>query len=75
VAALVKEADMTGVLAEAAALPQERRLVTEIPGPRSRELMTRRAAALSYPGGATLPVFVEPAGGGVVVLLVPKKQI
>lgn len=28
------------------ALPQERRLVTEIPGPRSRELAARRAAAV-----------------------------
>ncbi|MCU1617025.1 MAG: 4-aminobutyrate aminotransferase [Frankiales bacterium] len=58
---------MTGVLAEPAALPQERRLVTGLPGPRSRELMARRAAAVSAAVGTTVPVFVERAGGGVVV--------
>jgi 4-aminobutyrate aminotransferase / (S)-3-amino-2-methylpropionate transaminase / 5-aminovalerate transaminase len=46
---------------------QERRLVTEIPGPRSRELSARRAAAVSAGVSTTLPVFVERAGGGVVV--------
>jgi len=48
-------------------LPQERRLVTEVPGPRSRELMTRRGAAVARGVGTTLPVFVERAGGGVLV--------
>ena len=48
-------------------LPQERRLVTEVPGPRSRELMQRRAAAVATGVGTTLPVFVEAAGGGVIV--------
>ncbi|MGY1691456.1 4-aminobutyrate--2-oxoglutarate transaminase [Geodermatophilus sp. SYSU D01105] len=48
-------------------VPQERRLVTEIPGPRSRELGARRAAAVSSAVGSTLPVYVERAGGGVVV--------
>ena len=56
---------MTDVLAPA--LLQERRLVTEIPGPRSRELLARRSAAVSAGVGTTLPVFVERAGGGVVV--------
>jgi 4-aminobutyrate aminotransferase / (S)-3-amino-2-methylpropionate transaminase / 5-aminovalerate transaminase len=46
---------------------QERRLVTEIPGPRSRALMERRTAAVSAGVGGTLPVFVERAGGGVIV--------
>jgi 4-aminobutyrate aminotransferase/(S)-3-amino-2-methylpropionate transaminase len=58
---------MTDLLAPATALPQRRRLVTEVPGPRSRELMTRRSAAVSGGVGTTLPVFVERAGGGVVV--------
>ncbi|MGY1618948.1 4-aminobutyrate--2-oxoglutarate transaminase [Geodermatophilus sp. SYSU D00691] len=58
---------MTGVLTPAASLPQERRLVTEVPGPRSRELMARRTAAVSSAVGGTLPVFVERAGGGVLV--------
>lgn len=48
-------------------LPQERRIVTEVPGPRSRELMARRGAAVARGVGTTLPVFVERAGGGVVV--------
>jgi 4-aminobutyrate aminotransferase/(S)-3-amino-2-methylpropionate transaminase len=46
---------------------QERRLVTEIPGPRSRDLMARRTAAVSSAVGGTVPVFVERAGGGVIV--------
>jgi 4-aminobutyrate aminotransferase/(S)-3-amino-2-methylpropionate transaminase len=58
---------MTGVLSGVDAPTQERRLVTEIPGPRSRELFERRAATVSAGVGTTLPVFVERAGGGVVV--------
>jgi 4-aminobutyrate aminotransferase / (S)-3-amino-2-methylpropionate transaminase / 5-aminovalerate transaminase len=46
---------------------QELRLVTEVPGPRSRELTARRASAVSSAVGSVLPVFVERAGGGVVV--------
>ncbi len=49
------------------ALPQQRRLVTEIPGPRSVELQTRRTAAVSSGVGGTLPVFITAAGGGVLV--------
>ena len=48
-------------------LPQERRLVTEIPGPRSRELQARKVAAVAQGVGTTLPVYVTAAGGGVVV--------
>ncbi|MBA2769692.1 MAG: 4-aminobutyrate--2-oxoglutarate transaminase [Sporichthyaceae bacterium] len=48
-------------------LPQERRLVTAIPGPRSQELMARRTAAVARGLGSTLPVFVDRAGGGVIV--------
>ena len=58
---------MTEVLTSAVALPQERRLVTELPGPRSRELMARRTAAVSSAVGTTVPLFVEWAGGGVLV--------
>ena len=57
---------MTDLLAPTTSLPQERRLLTEIPGPRSRELMARRTAAVSSGVGTTLPVFVERAGGGVI---------
>jgi 4-aminobutyrate aminotransferase/(S)-3-amino-2-methylpropionate transaminase len=48
-------------------LPQERRLVTDIPGPRSIELMARRTAAVAKGVSATVPVFVAAAGGGVIV--------
>lgn len=48
-------------------LPQERRLVTEIPGPRSRALHERRVAAVAGGVGSTLPVAVVAAGGGVIV--------
>jgi 4-aminobutyrate aminotransferase / (S)-3-amino-2-methylpropionate transaminase / 5-aminovalerate transaminase len=49
------------------ALPQERRLRTEIPGPRSKELLERRKRVVSSAVGHVLPIFVEAAGGGVVV--------
>ncbi|TYK52303.1 4-aminobutyrate--2-oxoglutarate transaminase [Actinomadura decatromicini] len=48
-------------------LPQERRVVTEIPGPRSRELHERRTAAVPPGVGSVLPVYVTDADGGVVV--------
>jgi 4-aminobutyrate aminotransferase/(S)-3-amino-2-methylpropionate transaminase len=47
-------------------VPQERRLVTEVPGPKSRELAARKAAAVADGVGVTLPVFVSRAGGGIV---------
>jgi len=46
---------------------QARRLVTEIPGPRSRALHERRLAAVASGVGSVLPVYVAAAGGGVVV--------
>ena len=48
-------------------LPQERRLVTAIPGPRSVEKFARRGRYVAAGVGTTLPVFVEAAGGGVLV--------
>ncbi|MFB9967095.1 4-aminobutyrate--2-oxoglutarate transaminase [Sinosporangium siamense] len=48
-------------------LPQERRLVTAIPGPKSTELLARKQAAVPPGIGTTLPVFVTQAGGGVLV--------
>jgi 4-aminobutyrate aminotransferase / (S)-3-amino-2-methylpropionate transaminase / 5-aminovalerate transaminase len=47
-------------------LPQERRLVTEVPGPRSRELMERRRAAVPDAVATTLPVFTARAAGGIL---------
>ncbi|TDE08124.1 4-aminobutyrate--2-oxoglutarate transaminase [Jiangella asiatica] len=48
-------------------LRQEHRLVTEIPGPRSREWDARRAAAVAPGVATTMPVYAVAAGGGVVV--------
>lgn len=48
-------------------LPQERRLVTAIPGPKSIERMKRKVAAVASGVGTTLPVFTVAAGGGVLV--------
>ena len=50
-----------------ARLPQRRNLVTEIPGPVSRELLTRRDRAVARGVSHVLPVFVTDAGGGVIV--------
>jgi len=43
-----------------------RRLVTDIPGPASRALAERRAAAVPHGVGTTLPVFVARAEAGIV---------
>ncbi|MGB3594056.1 MAG: 4-aminobutyrate--2-oxoglutarate transaminase, partial [Ornithinimicrobium sp.] len=48
-------------------LPQERRLVTDLPGPKSQELMARKHAAIASGVGVVMPVFAASAGGGVVV--------
>ncbi|WP_062461350.1 4-aminobutyrate--2-oxoglutarate transaminase [Demequina soli] len=48
-------------------LAQERRLVTAIPGPRSQELLDRKAAAVAAGVGHTAPIAAVAAGGGVVV--------
>src|ERR1700746_3491450 len=50
-----------------ARLPQRRHLVTEIPGPASRELLARRERAVARGVSHVLPVFVTDAGGGVIV--------
>jgi 4-aminobutyrate aminotransferase/(S)-3-amino-2-methylpropionate transaminase len=47
-------------------IPQERRLVTEVPGPRSRELLARRRAAIPKAVFNTVPVFVRAASGSIV---------
>ena len=48
-------------------LPQRRRLVTEIPGPKSRELEARRTSAVSAGVGVAVPAYAVAAGGGVIV--------
>ena len=47
-------------------LPQERRLVTEIPGPESRARLDRKKEHVADGVGTMLPVFVEAAGGGIL---------
>jgi 4-aminobutyrate aminotransferase/(S)-3-amino-2-methylpropionate transaminase len=54
-------------LAGGPSLPQQRRLVTEIPGPASRELLARRQRSVARGLSHVLPVFVTAAGGGVLV--------
>jgi 4-aminobutyrate aminotransferase / (S)-3-amino-2-methylpropionate transaminase / 5-aminovalerate transaminase len=54
-------------LTERTPLAQHRRLVTEIPGPRSRALHERKLAAVAAGVGNVLPVYVERAGGGILV--------
>ncbi|TIC79237.1 4-aminobutyrate--2-oxoglutarate transaminase [Nocardioides sp. GY 10113] len=46
---------------------QQRRIVNEIPGPRSRELMARKQGAVAAGVGTTMPVFAVAAEGGIVV--------
>ncbi len=48
-------------------LAQQRHIVTEIPGPASRELFERRQRSVARGLGHVLPVFVTAAGGGVVL--------
>ena len=48
-------------------IQQERKLVTEIPGPKSQAFLKRRSDAVSAGLGMAFPVIVEKAGGGVIV--------
>ena len=49
------------------AIPQQRHLVTPIPGPRSQALAARRSAAVAPGVSSVLPVYVERGGGAIVV--------
>jgi 4-aminobutyrate aminotransferase / (S)-3-amino-2-methylpropionate transaminase / 5-aminovalerate transaminase len=48
-------------------LPQERRLVTAIPGPKSMALMDRKRAVVGNTVDPLMPVFVDAAGGGIIL--------
>jgi 4-aminobutyrate aminotransferase / (S)-3-amino-2-methylpropionate transaminase / 5-aminovalerate transaminase len=48
-------------------LPQQRHIVTEIPGPASRALLERRQRSVARGLGHVLPVFVTAAGGGIIL--------
>ena len=58
---------MTDSIVGGPSLPQERRLVTEIPGPGSLERLDRKKEHVADGVGTMLPVFVVAAGGGVLV--------
>ena len=49
------------------AIEQRRKLVTELPGPRSLELAARRSAAVAAGVTSVMPIFATRAGGGIVV--------
>ena len=48
-------------------LTQQRNLVTEVPGPRSLDKLARKKAYVADGVGTTLPVFIEAAGGGILL--------
>jgi 4-aminobutyrate aminotransferase/(S)-3-amino-2-methylpropionate transaminase len=51
----------------ASGIEQRRVLATTIPGPKSVELHARKSAAVSSGVSTGLPIYVEKAGGGIVV--------
>jgi 4-aminobutyrate aminotransferase/(S)-3-amino-2-methylpropionate transaminase len=58
---------MSTTVAGGTSLAQQRNLVTEIPGPRSQEKLARKKQYVADGVGTTLPVFVEAAGGGILL--------
>jgi 4-aminobutyrate aminotransferase/(S)-3-amino-2-methylpropionate transaminase len=48
-------------------VPQVRKLMTAIPGPKSEEILKRRSEAVSNALGMAIPIVVERAGGGIIV--------
>jgi 4-aminobutyrate aminotransferase/(S)-3-amino-2-methylpropionate transaminase len=46
---------------------QERKLVTEVPGPRSRALHARRTAAVAQGVSTAIPVYIESGSGAILV--------
>ena len=59
--------DRLDTAAEVNGIPQVRHLNTAVPGPVSQSLQMRKLAAVANGIGTTLPVFIERAGGGIVV--------
>lgn len=60
-------AEASAPLVGGPSLPQERRIVTAIPGPNSQALLDRKRAAVASGVGVALPVAIVAAGGGVLV--------
>jgi 4-aminobutyrate aminotransferase/(S)-3-amino-2-methylpropionate transaminase len=48
-------------------VPQQRKVVTEIPGPKSQEIIKRRNEAVSASLGMALPAVITNAGGGILL--------
>ena len=48
-------------------VPQVRKLVTTIPGPKSEAILKRRSEAVSSALGMAIPIVVDRAGGGIIV--------
>lgn len=48
-------------------VPQKRALVTDVPGPKSRELAARRAASVAPGVSSSLPVYIDRAEGAVLI--------
>ncbi|MGH9054822.1 MAG: 4-aminobutyrate--2-oxoglutarate transaminase [Acidimicrobiales bacterium] len=48
-------------------VPHKRNLVTEVPGPKSREMATRRVAAVAAGVSSVLPVYIERGEGAILV--------
>jgi 4-aminobutyrate aminotransferase/(S)-3-amino-2-methylpropionate transaminase len=58
---------MVATTRDSGEVPQERRLVTPLPGPRSLALSSRRVGAVAPGVSSTLPLYVERAGGAILV--------
>ena len=48
-------------------VPQQRKVVTEIPGPKSQEIIKRRSEAVSASLGMALPAIITNASGGILL--------
>ncbi|HUY67143.1 MAG TPA: aminotransferase class III-fold pyridoxal phosphate-dependent enzyme, partial [Acidimicrobiales bacterium] len=52
---------------EPSSIEQQRKLVTELPGPNSRALHRRRSAAVAPGVSSTLPLYIRQASGAILV--------
>ena len=48
-------------------VPQQRKIVTAIPGPKSQQLHDRRSKVVSAGVSSALPVYIEHANGAILV--------
>ncbi len=59
--------DLSAAPTTSAGVEQQRRLVTAIPGPASQRIHARKVAAVAAGVGTMLPIYIERAGGGILV--------